>query len=392
MRTWAWLTATFLFLVSCDGGSPSTDASAEPARNADAALGDAPSDAGSDAVLSGQRDGGCHDGECVECSADHDCRESGRPFCRAKVCVSCALAEPLACATRSSAAPACAPEGRCVECTQDADCLDPARPTCNRGMNRCAACSTDAQCAAKPSMAVPGICLSGRCASEEETVFVEDRKGRCGPMGTTCTSRTPCCTPAAAIAQVTGLRRLVVLRGAVEGVEIDLRSDGALMIVGQGADAVIHPGTRPGVLLQAGELRMRNVTIDRSGREGIVARTGTVLRLEGVRVQNNEGGGILLDGASFEIVNTVVENNGPAIEGGSVSWGGVYVRAVPPAGSKRLERITVRDNQQVGLVCGGLVAGSGVLATGNTGGIDIAPACGVASCSVGTTGCGAELR
>jgi hypothetical protein len=46
-------------------------------------------------------------------------------------------------------------------------------------------------------------------------------------------------------------------------------------------------------------------------------------------VTNNPGGGILLNGAAFDIKNTTVTGNGPATFGGATAWGGILVKTFP---------------------------------------------------------------
>jgi len=82
-------------------------------------------------------------------------------------------------------------------------------------------------------------------------------------------------------------------------------------------------------------------------------------------VINNPGGGILINGAAFDIKNTTVSNNGSGSLGGR-AWGGVIANNPPTGGPTTLSDVTIQNNGQVGLVCSGSIAVStSVLATGN---------------------------
>jgi hypothetical protein len=109
------------------------------------------------------------------------------------------------------------------------------------------------------------------------------------------------------------------------------------------------------------------------------------------KVADNPGGGILLNGAAFDIRNTTVTGNGPNTD--STPWGGIYVQSLPASGATNLTFVTIQNNPGPGLVCASATAiqGTGVLATGNTLS-QISTSCGVTSCSPldGGTGCGAQ--
>jgi hypothetical protein len=74
---------------------------------------------------------------------------------------------------------------------------------------------------------------------------------------------------------------------------------------------------------------------------------------------------------------------------GTTSWSGIYVKSVPDAGSFKLNLVTITNNSNVGLLCGGSISTSGVYAAGNQGGNQIV--CGAAStCPAPGTTCGAQ--
>ena len=325
-------------------------------------------------------------GSCVECTTAAHCKDPTKPFCAASKCVACGMAPAgQTCATLDATKPACdATTGACIECNTSADCTATAKPICVN--KQCVACTGDAQCVAKA--ASPGICLAhldGRCASEAETIHVRKGSGCGGNAGT---AAQPVCKLDDARALITASRRVVLVKGLVDAFAWTLPSGGPITIVGQqSADIaeLIKVGAR---LSGTGEVVMRDLTISRSNLQGIVAGQGVTLRLDRVRVQNNAGGGILLDRARFHLKDTQVTNNGPG-EQGATFWGGILVLSPPPGGAT-LERVSLTFNQQVGMSCSTPVQGMGVLAINNVGG-DVASACDVSTCSSAGPACGANL-
>jgi hypothetical protein len=231
----------------------------------------------------------------------------------------------------------------------------------------------------------------GRCAAESETIYVQ-KGGACAPGAGT--SSAPLCRPDDAMGALTASRRVVIIRGAVDGFSWSLNG-GQVTVVGQPAGAIagtIAAGVSPGVTVSGGDLYIRNLSVacvpDISDR-GVVAQSGAVLRLNGVTVKNCAKGGVLVDGAAFEIKNAVITANGPADNGGLV-WGGMRFQGVPIGGPARLEMVTIKDNKQVGVSCSAAISGTGVHASGNTGGVEITSTCGLMPCSPPGATCGAQ--
>jgi hypothetical protein len=328
-------------------------------------------------------------GKCVECTADTHCIHDGnRPFCVAQACVGCGKAAPQACAMKDPMKPACSPGGACVECNGSADCTAASKPICNS--SKCEPCSSDLQCAAKG--ANPGICVShqdSRCATDAETIYVQNSTG-CGSGPGAGTAAAPFCKPQDALAAATSTRRVVAIRGptAVAGFTWSNASVGQLSVIGQAA-ATIAGGADPGIRLTAGDLYARGLTISQSADVGISASAGTAIRADRLVIENNLKGGVLLDGAEFEIANSRVTNNGPG-QVGPTTWGGILVAGVPAAPkAARLVRISVEQNKASGVTCAGAIEGMGVYAAGNAA-VDIATTCAISGCSpVGPT-CGAQ--
>ena len=179
-------------------------------------------------------------------------------------------------------------------------------------------------------------------------------------------------------------RALVIVSGTVSGAGWSYNDNvtgGLLSIVGQ-SGAQIASSTSPGFSLQGGSVYIRAVKFSPSASIGIKS-TGGSLTLDGVTVDSCMGGGIFLSGTTFDIENTTVTNNGPGSQGTS---GGMNLTTIG-AGSK-LNLVTIKNNNQIGITCDGKVAATGVYVMSNTGG-DIATSCNFSSCLSLAAGCGA---
>ena len=335
-------------------------------------------------------------GACVECGTDADCRDASRAFCAANgTCVGCAQAPAGAgaCAARDRGKPACAPTGACVTCVSNADCPN-TTPICS-GSNACGPCSKDGDCSGRSG---PGVCMShqdGRCADDAETLYVQaspscsDAGGAKGAAGS---STTPLCTLQAAtsaISATSGMADLVVVRGTVTGATaaFAVPAKKKLSVVGQ-MTAFIAGGLSPAFRLSSGEAYLRDLRLTTAASIGCQADAGTTLRLEHVTVTGNVGGGIFLDGAAFEIRNSTVTSNGPAVHG-PVSWGGIFANNPPTAGPKMLDLLTVQGNLSPGITCSSAITGTGILASANLGG-DVISTCGFSPCAAASASCGAR--
>jgi len=338
-------------------------------------------------------------GACVECAADADCHDANRGFCASNgTCVGCAQAPAGAgaCAGRDRGKPACGPSGACVACVTNADCPN-TTPVCSAS-NACGPCSKDGDCSGRSG---PGVCMShqdGRCADDAETLYVQavpscsDASGAGGAKATAGTSATPLCTLQAATSAVSAMSNmadLVVVRGTVTGATaaFAVPAKKKLSVVGQ-MTAFIAGGLSPAFRLSSGEAFLRDLKLTTAASIGCQADTGTLLRLDHVTVTGNVGGGILLDGAAFEIRNSTVTSNGPAVQG-AVSWGGIFANNPPAAGPKTLDLLTVQGNLSPGITCSSAITGTGVLASSNLGG-DVISTCGFAPCTAASASCGAR--
>lgn len=250
-----------------------------------------------------------------------------------KACRACASGGE--CAARSSSAPACSSSGACVECVGNGDCLG-TRPICNTAIHTCRACAADAECPADP-----GVCLTdGHCATSGEVIFVEANNPACPNPSADGSTSNPFCTPNAAVAVVTVGRHVIVIRGAANN-QLVLNTTGkAPVIVGRqdsggnggsvpatGATAItvssdtvlirdltVNAGTTPTskgiVVTGAGSsLTLLHVTASLGTGMGVDAEPGAALTMDECYVTGNSAGGLLVNGASYDIQNSIFAGN-----------------------------------------------------------------------------------
>lgn len=149
------------------------------------------------------------------------------------------------------------------------------------------------------------------------------------------------------------------------------------------------------IKVSGGDLYVRGLSVT-GGSPGIWATAGNILRLDHVSVSNNNAGGILLDGAGFDIKDTTVSNNG-ANSFGPV-FGGLLIQDVPASSAipKTLVLSTITGNQLVGVSCSAGTASivtpspTTILVSAPSGALDVANACGFTSCAAASTTCGAQ--
>jgi Right handed beta helix region len=304
------------------------------------------------------------DGSCVECLISTDCPPAPvatNPICAANKCAGCQSDDQ--CQQKTNGLfPACDTlHGACVGCTADRHCnRDVTRPICDVAAGNCVPCASDAQCIAKLGGAhSPGICMShqnGRCATDAETIYVEKRVG-CPPGGTGSFLDPFCQTSEAIAVALTAVppRRLIVLRGVGPHLAFAARITGAeVSVIGEsGAGATIAPGAAVGIRLTLGELYLRNITVRGGLDVGIIAEGGSSIRINGCTIMENKGG-LLVNGAGFDIRNTVIANNllttVPNSIPPNIGYAGVFLRLAPQR-TASFQYNTIVNNEQVGLSC-----------------------------------------
>jgi hypothetical protein len=240
----------------------------------------------------------------------------------------------------------------------------------------------------------------GRCATESEAIYV-------GTSGTaTCyesnagTAQSPVCSLYNGVSLAkTNSKGVVIVRGALAAGSTTINASSQLTIVGKsGASVTPAFAGADAITITSGDIYLRNLTIQgsTSPKTGIGINAGTgggdavTLHMDTCAVINNPGGGILLNGAAFEIKNTTVTGNGPA-QTGAVLWSGVYFETPPVTGSTSLSLVSIKNNVSggTGLACVGAIQGSGVLASGNTP-LDVTTSCTITACTAASTTCGAQ--
>jgi hypothetical protein len=326
-------------------------------------------------------------GACVECAVSSQCGAAGKPICDTTTSACRGCGSGAECAAASAATPACASSGKCVECVANTDCKSATKPICDMGMGTCRGCQADAECTAGPQ-----VCMKhqdGRCATDAETIYVQKTAACPGAAATADgTAALPYCSMDPALGAVGATRDLIVVRGTVSGAATGLTSGARqTSIVGQ-MSAALAGATDPAFHLVTGDAYLRNVTLSASASIGCQADAGSTLRLDHVLVTGNTGGGILLNGAAFDIENTTVTNNGPGTQGTTI-WGGILVNSPLAAGPGKFQLVTVRNNLAPGILCSAGVAGIDVMAAGNST-TDISLLCGFVSCGTASTTCGAQ--
>jgi len=333
-------------------------------------------------------------GACVQCGKDMDCAGSPTtPFCSdAGACVSCGSPlAPRTCAMLAPTKPLCSTAtGACVECLGNNDCPD-AKAVCSSS-NTCGVCTADTDCVNRG----PGVCMShldGRCASTKETIYVQNTTNCADATGATAGSATaPLCSMQPATSLASAMRDLIVVRGTVSGATGAFASN--VSIVGQNSGTIA--GTvNPALHVSAGTTYARDLKLSTFDSMGLQADGGSTVQLEHLLVTGNagqasdaKGGGILLDGAAFDIRNTTVTSNGPGTFSGGL-WGGILVNSPPSSGPRSLKQVTVQGNNPTGISCTSAISGTGVSASSNTS-LDIVSACGISACGSASSSCGAQ--
>jgi hypothetical protein len=243
----------------------------------------------------------------------------------------------------------------------------------------------------------------GRCATDAETLYVAANVAGCVSSGTTGgTKAQPFCglQPAVTLMGTNASKRLVVLRSISDVVSV--ANSTQVSVVGQGTAGIRTGVSDPGITLSGtGNLYARDLSVvgDSGYGTGITTAAGTTLRLERVKVVDNVGGGILLNGAAFDFNDVLVSGNGSAIDGPTI-WSGIYVKSLPNAGAAtKLNLVSVVNNSSPGIYCTAAVptvTGSNLTVyastNGGSSGVNVHPTCNITLCTAPLAGtCGSSL-
>jgi len=284
-------------------------------------------------------------------------------------------------------------QGSCVQCAASSDCTtDATKPICDTTSHSCVACSSDSQCVAKlGSTGNPGVCMSqtdGHCAIDSETIYVQNSSSCVPTAGAGGTATVPYCSMEAVGIAANATHTLVVIRGPVNAADWTYqRGVGSPMtsFIGQ-QGAAIGSGATPAFNMDSGAVYFRGVKFS-SSLSLCIQATGGTLTLDTDVVDTCASGGIYLNGAAFDIVNTTVTNSGPGMMG-PTSWGGILVSTLPTSGATLLKLDTIQGNKGPGIACIGQITGTGIYANGNSTS-DVGTSCNITTCSPLSSTCGA---
>jgi hypothetical protein len=304
---------------------------------------------------------------CVACLTDKECK-GATPICELgghagasrNTCRGCtSIAD---CTQLSSTTPVCvtatntaggAQPGTCVGCVANSDCTGAGtstKPICeltttNGGtpVNSCRACAKDAECGG------PGVCMKdGHCAVAGEVIFVDESAGCTGNDGS---AASPYCLLPTGVGQLAKGRNVLIILGTVgerltiatpqinpvivgrkntagdapvipatNGAGISVSSDTVLIRDITVSGGLQASGTRGVLVSGTAKVTLLRVTVNLgNGGPGVDAETGTTLSMDECYVENNPVGGILVNGATANIQNTVIASS-PSASGYGVQF------------------------------------------------------------------------
>jgi hypothetical protein len=307
---------------------------------------------------------------CVECNDNTHCTaDPAKAFCVNHACAGCQTAPAGSC---TGPKPMCASSGgysgQCVECNGNTDCKVGTKPVCDT--NQCRACKKDLDCTGISPAVVCG--LDGSCPGESSVIYLQNN--------TTCstsargdgTAAAPFCYADDAAAALSATKSVIVVRGTVGplGPLTIAGSSTAVLIAGKSSANLRPPtgGSPPVIAITAGDVTLRDLTISNGGDAGVSVSGGATLRMDRCYVTGNSKNGIVTDNSAFDIVNTIIANNG------GTNFSGVNLGAYTGTGPKRFAFNTVVNNGFGGVVCGGSYKPACVIAETN-GGPNFSSAC-----------------
>jgi len=292
---------------------------------------------------------------CVPCVTDDHCHgDKGACESTTHTCVACVNddhchGDKHACLPATNSCVECVNDDHCggdkgvcdtsansgVQCLADRPCTTATTPICDNKV--CRGCKSDGECTG------PGVCMEdGHCAAEGDVPYVEIDPATCPNTTANGSSAKPYCAPNDAVAALSGPKRVIIIRGPMDAKMAISTNAVSPVVIGRknaaGDDASIPAGAGTAVLFTAGDTLIRDLKVvggTGTASKGIVVTgAATKVRLLGVRasltpmglgiqadggaqlrmdrclVDSNPAGGILINGASYDIQNTIVANNG----------------------------------------------------------------------------------
>jgi hypothetical protein len=260
--------------------------------------------------------------------------------------------KPFSCTTTADCMDAgmsgvCEPDaGMCVECTPSMNTCTGTKPIC--AGTTCVPCTNDTDCTTAPNICMP----DGHCATDDEVVYVEFKSAGCPAQDGS--AATPFCTIAQAVARLDADRRVIVIRGPADDKLILNTTTSSPIVIGRPnaspSAASIPAGAGTAVTVTAGDVLIRDLRVtggtDSTSKGILVSGAATKLTLHNVRVattmglgiqadlgadlamdrcyiENNSTGGLVINGASYSIENSVFGANGVS----QVQFGGAGLGA-----------------------------------------------------------------
>lgn len=286
------------------------------------------------------------------CTSHGDCSPL-QPYCLAGICRGCKTDQD--CSSNAAGGRCEEVSQRCVPCTKSAHCNEPSRPVCGED-HRCARCQTDEQCVQRQD-GHPGICLDhedGRCADTSETWFLKSKLGCSAAAPGDGSAANPFCSSQKAIDALTPAKRVVRVLGTAT-LPLDgfayARSDLAqpVTIVGDGTAKILAVGVEA-LRVSAGELYVRGLHLTSQAGTAVVAEAPATLHLNRCVISGSGAGGLYVNAAGFDVINTVIADNRSAPPPAPKSFGGAYLLGINGK-PQRFAYNTIVGNRGFGLFC-----------------------------------------
>jgi hypothetical protein len=220
----------------------------------------------------------------------------------------------------------------------------------------------------------------GHCAGGDEIIFVDYSSTACPGDGS---AASPFCTLPNGIAALLSTRNVLIIRGPADDKLILSTTDVRPVVVGKknsaGRDANIPAGAGTAIAVSSDEVLIRDLMVAGSIADtskgivatgsstkltlenlnvnlgmglGIQAGSGAQLTMNRCTVENNSKGGVQLATLNFDVTNTVIAKNGPGMDTGGVTWGGVRISATGTVPSTtRFLNNTIVQNNAAGVSC-----------------------------------------